>query len=70
VERAVAHFSPTHDVIDVDGARILFGDGWGLLRSSNTQPVHRGPLRGPHRRRLEEIRTEVEGWLRDQGVDV
>ena len=26
-------------VIDVDGARVLFGDGWGLIRASNTQPV-------------------------------
>ena len=29
----------THDVIDVDGVRVLFGDGWGLIRASNTQPV-------------------------------
>ena len=28
-----------HDVIDVDGVRVLFGDGWGLIRASNTQPV-------------------------------
>jgi phosphomannomutase/phosphoglucomutase len=39
VERAAAHFKATHDVIDVDGVRVLFGDGWGLLRASNTQPV-------------------------------
>jgi phosphomannomutase/phosphoglucomutase len=32
-------FKADHDVIDVDGARILFGDGWGLVRASNTQPV-------------------------------
>ncbi len=39
VERAVAHFRAKHDVIDVDGVRVLFGDGWGLIRASNTQPV-------------------------------
>lgn len=28
-----------YEVIDVDGVRVLFGDGWGLVRASNTQPV-------------------------------
>ena len=32
-------FKKTHDVIDIDGARILFANGWGLVRASNTQPV-------------------------------
>ena len=26
-------------VINVDGARVLFDEGWGLVRASNTQPV-------------------------------
>ncbi len=34
-----AAWKKTHDVIDIDGARVLFGDGWGLVRASNTQPV-------------------------------
>jgi phosphomannomutase/phosphoglucomutase len=32
-------FRRTHDVIDVDGVRVLFSDGWGLVRASNTQPA-------------------------------
>lgn len=32
-------FKREYDVIDVDGVRVLFGDGWGLVRASNTQPV-------------------------------
>jgi phosphomannomutase/phosphoglucomutase len=70
VERAVAHFRRTHDVIDVDGVRMLFGDGWGLIRASNTQPVLvlRFEARTPAR--LAEIRAEVEGWLRGEGVAV
>ena len=32
-------FKKTHKVIDVDGVRVLFEQGWGLLRASNTQPV-------------------------------
>ncbi|MDD3643115.1 MAG: phosphomannomutase, partial [Candidatus Krumholzibacteria bacterium] len=40
VVRAVAErFRPTNEVIDVDGARVIFEKGWGLLRASNTQPV-------------------------------
>jgi phosphomannomutase / phosphoglucomutase len=70
VERAVAHFSATHEVIDVDGARILFGDGWGLLRSSNTQPVIVARFEARTEARLSDIRGQVEDWLRAQGVDV
>ena len=70
VERAVAHFRSTHDVIDVDGVRVLFGDGWGLIRASNTQPilVTRYEARTPER--LATIRNEMEGWIRAQGVSV
>uniref|UniRef100_A0A7C2E3W2 Phosphomannomutase/phosphoglucomutase n=1 Tax=Ammonifex degensii TaxID=42838 RepID=A0A7C2E3W2_9THEO len=39
VARLVEHFRKTRKVIDVDGARVLFEDGWGLVRASNTQPV-------------------------------
>jgi phosphomannomutase/phosphoglucomutase len=39
VEKVRGRFRATHEVIDIDGARIDFGDGWGLLRASNTQPV-------------------------------
>ena len=70
VERAVAYFRSRYDVIDVDGVRVLFGDGWGLIRASNTQPilVTRFEARSPAR--LAEIQGEMEGWLRQQGVTV
>jgi phosphomannomutase/phosphoglucomutase len=32
-------FRQQYRTVDVDGVRVLFGDGWGLLRASNTQPV-------------------------------
>ncbi|MEM8529654.1 MAG: phosphomannomutase/phosphoglucomutase [Chloroflexota bacterium] len=32
-------FSQTHTVIDIDGVRVEFGDGWGLVRASNTEPA-------------------------------
>jgi phosphomannomutase/phosphoglucomutase len=39
VRRVTERFRQTHDLIDVDGARVLFAEGWGLVRASNTQPV-------------------------------
>lgn len=39
MEEILASFKKTHEVIDVDGARVLFDDGWGLIRVSNTQPA-------------------------------
>lgn len=70
VDAALRHFRQRHEVIDVDGVRILFGDGWGLIRASNTQPVLVARYEARNEARLEEIRSEVEGWLRGQGVDV
>jgi phosphomannomutase/phosphoglucomutase len=70
VDRAVAHFRAIHDVIDVDGVRVLFGDGWGLIRASNTQPVIVARYEASTPERLAAIRGEMEGWLRAQGVKV
>jgi len=39
VQGLVERFRSEYEVIDVDGVRVLFGDGWGLVRASNTQPV-------------------------------
>jgi phosphomannomutase / phosphoglucomutase len=68
VARAVEHFSVDHEVIDVDGARVLFGDGWGLLRASNTEPVIVGRFEARSPERLQQIRDTMEGWLCRQGL--
>ena len=70
VERAVAHFRNRYDVIDVDGVRVLFGDGWGLIRASNTQPILVTRFEARSQTRLAQIQNEMEGWLRQQGVTV
>ncbi len=70
VEHARAHFSARHAVIAVDGVRVLFGDGWGLIRASNTQPVVVARYEAKTRDRLREIQATMETWLRDQGVRV
>ncbi|MFL5615649.1 MAG: phosphomannomutase/phosphoglucomutase [Gemmatimonadaceae bacterium] len=70
VDKAVEHFRSLHDVIDVDGVRVLFGDGWGLIRASNTQPVLVARYEASTPQRLAAIQDEMEGWLRAQGVQV
>ncbi|HEX6576397.1 MAG TPA: phosphomannomutase/phosphoglucomutase [Gemmatimonadaceae bacterium] len=70
VDKATKHFAAEHDVIDVDGVRVLFGDGWGLIRASNTQPVLVMRFEARTQQHLDAIRSEMEGWLRQQGVTV
>ncbi|HEX2779315.1 MAG TPA: phosphomannomutase/phosphoglucomutase [Gemmatimonadaceae bacterium] len=70
VDRAVKHFKSTREVVGVDGARVLFGDGWGLIRASNTQPILVTRYEARSKERLQAIRDEMEGWLRGQGVTV
>jgi phosphomannomutase/phosphoglucomutase len=59
VERVAAHYRPTHKVIEVDGARVLFDGGWGLVRASNTQPVLVLRFEALSAARLDEIEREV-----------
>lgn len=68
VERAVEHFRRSHEVVDVDGARVSFPNGWGLLRASNTQPVLVARYEADDEAALARIRTAFEEWLRAQGV--
>ena len=68
VERAVKHFSERHDVIDVDGVRVLFDGGWGLLRASNTQPVLVLRFEAKTPERLREIERVMGDWLSGQGL--
>jgi phosphomannomutase/phosphoglucomutase len=68
VDEAVKYFRSRYDVIDVDGVRVLFGDGWGLIRASNTQPVLVTRYEARTTERLEAIQGEMEAWLRSHGV--
>jgi phosphomannomutase/phosphoglucomutase len=65
VERVLEHYRGNKPVVDVDGARVDFGDGWGLVRASNTQPVLvlRFEAQSPARR--DELRAEVEALVRN-----
>jgi len=65
VRRAQEWFAARHPAVTVDGVRVLFPDGWGLVRASNTQPllVLRFEARTPER--LAEIRALVEGKVQE-----
>ena len=70
VERMVERYRRTHEVIDIDGARVLFDDGWALIRASNTQPVIVVRFEAQTREALQRIRDEVAGALAGEGVEV
>ncbi len=65
VEKVRNYFKERYEVIDVDGVRILFGDGWGLVRASNTQPVLVLRFEAKSEERLKEIRATVENKLKE-----
>jgi phosphomannomutase/phosphoglucomutase len=65
VKEITEFFQKTHPVIDVDGARVDFGDGWGLVRASNTTPLLVLRFEADTEERLQEIRGIVERKLDD-----
>ena len=65
VATLAARFREKYDVIDIDGVRIPYPDGWSLLRASNTQPVLVARFEALTRERLDEIREEMFSQLRE-----
>ncbi|MFH1588605.1 MAG: phosphomannomutase/phosphoglucomutase, partial [Candidatus Diapherotrites archaeon] len=57
VKKVGDFFKEKHEVIDVDGARVLFDNGWGLIRASNTQPVLVLRFEAKTKEELEEIKS-------------
>lgn len=67
-KEAVEYFTSNYDCSTVDGVRIRFGDGWGLVRASNTQPVIVCRFEANSQERLEEIKNLVLGKLQEIGT--
>ena len=63
VDRVKAELSSSHQVIDIDGVRIEFPYGWGLIRASNTQPALVLRFEAQDDVKLNEIRSIIEGEL-------
>ncbi len=60
VEHVKNQLADKYEVIDVDGVRVNFPDGWGLVRASNTQPALVLRFEATSPERLEEIRALIE----------
>jgi len=65
VQKVTDFFREQYNVIDIDGVRVLFEDGWGLVRASNTQPALVLRFEAISEDRLSEIRNLIESVLAD-----
>ena len=70
VDHAKALLSPGNKVTDIDGVRLDFADGWGLLRASNTQPVLVMRFEATSQNRLNEIKSLFESGLAKAAKEV
>jgi phosphomannomutase/phosphoglucomutase len=63
-----SEFKREYPVIDVDGARVAFEGGWGLVRASNTQPVLVLRFEAEDRKTLQKIQTLFMDKLGKKGL--
>jgi phosphomannomutase/phosphoglucomutase len=63
--KATDYFRQHFDLIDVDGARVRFADGWGLIRASNTQPALVLRFEASSQEKLDEYRALIENKLKE-----
>ncbi|OQY00723.1 MAG: phosphomannomutase [Desulfobacteraceae bacterium 4572_130] len=63
VEKITKHFKKIYNVIDIDGMRVLYDDGWGLVRASNTQPCLVLRFEALTQNRLDQIKDEIKTVL-------
>ena len=64
-ERAKDYFRKYYDVIDIDGVRVKFPEGWGLIRASNTQPALVLRFEARSSAKLKEYRDIIERKLKE-----
>ena len=60
ITRVAGLVSLKHRVVDVDGVRVPFKEGWGLVRASNTQPVLVMRFEASSEDLLRQYRKEIE----------
>ena len=68
VERAAAHFATRYPVNTIDGVRMTFPRGWGLIRSSNTQPILVLRFEATDQEALQLYQDEVRSYLAAEGL--
>ena len=64
-EKAKEYFRQHYQIIDVDGVRVQFSEGWGLIGASNPQPALVLRFEAQSAEKLKEYRAIVEGKLRE-----
>ncbi|WP_268873657.1 phosphomannomutase/phosphoglucomutase [Syntrophomonas wolfei] len=69
VDKVREHFKLKYPIIEIDGARILFPQGWGLVRASNTGPELIVRCEGRSPEALEQIKAELFGCLQSLGME-
>jgi len=66
-KKAREYFSSKYPVVDIDGVRVEFEEGWGLIRASNTQPVLSMRFEAEDEAALDKIKTQTINKLKEFG---
>ena len=67
-ERIAEKAKRDHKCSDIDGVRIMYPNGWGLIRASNTQPVMVVRCEGRDEKSLEAIMTDIKARVLEEGL--
>lgn len=70
VDKIRAALSAKYKTNEIDGVRVEFGDGWGLVRASNTQPVIVMRFEAENAKRLAEIQNTIENEAITAGLKI
>lgn len=64
-KKVCERFRGKYDVVDIDGVRVKFSDGWGLVRASNTQPILVLRFEAATQEKLTEYKTMMENVVEE-----
>jgi len=70
VQKVLEHYRTLQEVIDIDGARIIFPHGWGLVRASNTGPEIIFRCEGDTPAARDEIKRDIFSFMESIGFTV
>lgn len=65
VEEVKKRLAKDYEIIDIDGVRVRFKEGWGLIRASNTGPILVTRFEASSEKQLLEYRHIIEGLLKE-----
>jgi len=68
VGRLAEHFKSDHDVVTLDGAKVLYADGWGLVRASNSEPKISLRFESKNQKGLTRILADFRAALAEEGI--